>query len=360
MTRAATLPAEHPGERPAESPAIRAALPLRLLRSPLVWAAVCFALTVPWFAAGQGMEFVPYLLMLVGGWLCGFSFVNLTFRIAPERDGVILHVIGAVAAAAFLWFAIELGRPLLETAPEPLKIAFVIVQFAAVPAAGWIWLALLSRITSAVGRPSKSKPAPATPEWERAEHGRGSEVRFAAIPMTMRALTTAIVVIVVVVGAVAAAALIAAGDVIYLVGARLAIIIVGVAFALPAYFAYLAVVRRRTLDCTIGFGDDRLWLRTDASTTVVRFDDLDELVWRCRSDYARVEVRGAGVDVSLIAGAARSRPGFTSELPALPRRVLGRLRDLGFELERSKRDEVLTFRRTDASGDASADASTRA
>lgn len=342
--------------RPAESPN-SAVLPTtkssirrldrgrRVLRSPLVWAALCLALTVPWFVAGQGMELVPYLLMLVGGWLCGFSFVNLTFRMSPPRNGVILHVIGAVAAGAFLWLTIEVGRPLLEAATEPLKISFIIVQFAAIPAAGWIWLGLLSRITSAVGRPSKKRPARVAPEWVRAEHGRGSEVRFAAVPMTMRALTAAMLAITVVVGGIAIVALIAAGDLVYAVGARLAIVIVGVVFALPAYFAYLAIVRRRTLDCTIGFGDDRLWLRTGASTTVVKFDELEELVWRCRSDYARVEVRTASLDVSLIVGAARALPGATAELPALPRWVLGRLGDLGFELERSRRGEVLTFRR---------------
>lgn len=315
-----------------------------MLRSPLAWAAVCFVLTVPWFVAGQGMEFVPYLLMLVGGWLCGFSFVNLTFRMTPERHGVIVHVIGAVVAWAFLWVAIDLGRPLLETAPEPLKIAFMIVQFAAIPAAGWIWLGLIHRITWAVGRPSKKRPARVAPEWVRAETGRGSEVRFTAVPMTMRALTTAIVLIVVVVGAVAVVALIAVTEHIVQLGPRFAVFLVGVVFALPAYVISMAIVRRRTLDCTIGFGDDRLWLRTGESTTVVKFDDLEELVWRCKSDYARIELHGAGLDISLMTGVAKSRPGFTGELPALPKRVLGRLADLGFELERSKRGEVLTFR----------------
>ncbi|MFF2273659.1 hypothetical protein ACFVTX_15385 [Agromyces sp. NPDC058136] len=324
-----------------------------MLRSPLVWAALCFALTVPWFVTGQGMEFVPYVLMLVGGWLCGFSFVNLTFRMTPERNGVIVHVIGAVVAGALVWLMVDVGQPLLETAPEPIKIAFIIAQFATIPAAGWIWLGLIHRITWAVGRPSKKRPARVTPEWVRAETGRGSEVRFTAVPMTMRALTTAIVLIVAVVGAIAVVALIALDDYIMQLGPRFAIFVVGVVLALPAYVIYMAIVQRRTLDCTIGFGDDRLWLRTSSgaatatepSATVVKFDQLDELVWRCRSDYARIELRGANLDLSLITGISKSRPGFTSELPELPRRVRGRLVDLGFELDRSKRDEVLTFRR---------------
>ncbi|KQZ11233.1 hypothetical protein ASD23_03875 [Agromyces sp. Root1464] len=316
----------------------------RLVGSPLVWAAICLALVVPWGLAGQATELIPYLLMLVGGWLCGFSFVNATFRMTPVRRGVIVHVIGAIVSAAFVVTAVEFGGALLATTPELVRISFLIMQFAAIPAAGWIWLGLISRVSSIVGT-SKAKAALTTPEWVRAEHGHGSEVRFSAVPITMRALTTAIVVIVVVMGGLAAAALVAAGDLVYAFGPRLTVIGIGVVFALPAYLAVLAVVRRRTVAGVIGFGNDRLWLSIGSTTTIVAFRDLERLVWRCRSDYARIEVRGAGLDVSLVTGIAKPVPGTTAVLPALPRRVLGRLQDEGFTLERSRRGEVLTFRR---------------
>ncbi|KRC61762.1 hypothetical protein ASE14_13165 [Agromyces sp. Root81] len=315
----------------------------RLVGSPLFWAAACLALAVPWAIAGQVTELIPYLFMLVGGWLCGFSFVNATFRITPERRAVIVHVIGAIASAALVVTAAELGGSLLADAPEPVRIALVIVQFAAIPAAGWIWLALIGRVSAAVG--TSRKPAPTTPEWVRAEHGHGSEVRFAAVPVPMRTLTTVIVVIAVVLSAIVAVALIFVGDIVFALGARLTIIIVGVVFALPAYSAGRAVARRHTLACTVGFGNDRLWIGTGSTTTVVLFRDLERLVWRCRSDYARIEVLGTGVDVSLVTGIAPPPPGATAELPALPRRVLGRLQDEGFVLERARRGEVLTFRR---------------
>lgn len=338
-------------DAPTASPAPRWR---RLVGSPLAWAAVCLALAAPWAIAGQATELIPYLFMIVGGWLCGFSFVNATFRMRPPRRGVIAHVIGAVVAAAFVVVAVEYGGSTLAAMPEALPTAlresmrsmFVIVQFAVIPAAGWIWLGLFSRVSSAVGGSTKKAPVPTAPEWERAEPGPGSEVRFAAVPVTMRALTTVIVVIVIVMGGVAAVALVAAGDLVYALGARLAIIIVGVVFALPAYFAFVAVARRRTVDCTMGFGNDRLWLDTGASTTTVMFRDLERLVWRCRSDYARVELRGGGLDVSLVTGIAKPPAGMAAELPALPRRVLGRLRDAEFTVERSRRGEVLTFRRS--------------
>lgn len=327
-----------------ETAAARAPRRRRLVGSPLAWAALCLALAVPWALAGQAMELIPYLLMLVGGWLCGFSFVNATLRMTPKRRGVVVHVIGAVASAALVVSAVEYGGPLVATAPEWARISLVIVQFAAIPAAGWIWLGLIGRVSAAVGT-SKAQPAPTAPEWVRAEHGHGSEVRFSAVPIAMRTLTTAIVVIVVVMGGLAGLALVAAGDLVYALGARLTIIVIGVVFALPAYFAFLTVVRRRTVSCTIGFGNDRLWLRTGPTTTIVAFRDLEQLVWRRSSDAARVEVRGAGIDVSLVTGMAKPATGTTAELPALPRRVLGRLQDEGFTLERARRGEVLTFRR---------------
>ncbi|MFB6611440.1 hypothetical protein ACFCVO_14030 [Agromyces sp. NPDC056379] len=315
----------------------------RLVGSPLVWAAACLALAVPWAVSGQATEMIPYLLMLVGGWLCGFSFVNATFRMTPVRRGVVNHVIGAVVSAALVVTAAEFDGSLLATAPEPARISLAIVQFAAIPAAGWIWLALIGRVSAAVGTPKQ--PAPIAPEWVRAERGRGSEVRFAAVPIPVRTLTIAIIVIVVVMSGVATLALIFVGDLVYALGARLTIIVVGVVFALPVYLAGRAVARRRTLACTVGFGNDRLWLTAGSTTTIVLFRDLELLVWRRKSDYARVEVRGADVEASLVTGIAAPPPGATAELPALPRRVLGRLHDEGFALERSRRGEVLTFRR---------------
>ncbi|MEF3402812.1 hypothetical protein [Agromyces sp. CCNWLW203] len=331
---------------PAVAVAARAPRWRRLVGSPLAWAAICLALVVPWALAGQVMELIPYLLMLVGGWLCGFSFVNATLRMTPVRRGVMVHVIGAIVVAVFVVTAVEFGGSLLSTAPAWARSSFVIVQFAAIPAAGWIWLGLISRISTAAGSP-KAKPTAVTPEWVRAEGGHGSEVRFSAVPITMRALTTAIVVIVAVMSSVAALALIAAGDLVYVFGARFAIIIVGVVFALPAYFVFVTITRRRTVKGTVGFGNDRLWLTIGGdATTVVPFGDLERLVWRCRSDYARLEVRGAGIDVSLVTGIAKPAPGTTAELPALPRRVLGRLHDDGLVVERTRRGEVLTFRRS--------------
>ncbi|MFF2494090.1 hypothetical protein [Agromyces sp. NPDC058064] len=335
---------------PAETPAVRAALWRRLVGSPLIWAAVCLALTVPWFLAGQGMEFVPYLLMLVGGWLCGFAFVNATLSMTPARTGAVVHVLGAVIAAAFVWFAVDVAPALLEAAPEWVAAGFVILQFAAIPASAWIWLGLISRATAAIGardaRRAAGRPARVTPEWERATHGRGSAVRFAAVPLRMSTLTGIIIAITLVGGILCTVALIAVDDVVMNLGPRFAIVFVGVFIALPAYLLFRRRMRARTVDSVVEFGDDelRLVIGADAAVQRLPYRDLELLVWRARSDYARLEVRGSGLDVSLVAGVAAPRDGFTAELPPLSRRVIGRLQDLGLTLERRRRGEVLVFR----------------
>jgi hypothetical protein len=63
---------------------------------PLVWALVCGALALPGYLAGDP-GFLPFLFTLIGGWLCGLSFVNATLRM-PARRGLIMHIAGAVGA----------------------------------------------------------------------------------------------------------------------------------------------------------------------------------------------------------------------------------------------------------------------
>jgi hypothetical protein len=227
-----------------------------------------------------------------------------------------------------------------------VRAVVVVLQIAAGPAAGWIWLGLLSRLTDLIGRrDAKRRPPPAAPEWEREEGRDGSGVEFTALDLRMGTLTLAIVGVVLVVGLAGTALLIAFDDAVMRVGARLAIILVGVLVGLPVYLLLRGALRRRTLSCGVAFGTDELRIRAGTATHRIPFRHLQHLVWRTRSDYARIEVRGAGVDLSLIAGLAAPSPGRTGELPALPRRVFRRLELAGMRVERSRRDEVVTFRR---------------
>lgn len=318
----------------------------RFVRAPFAWGLLFLIAAMVWTIAGDDLSFFPFLLMLLGGWSVAFSFVNATMEMRPVRTGVAVHLGVAVGLTAGMILVIESDDGLLAGLPDPVSAVVVVLQIAAGPAAGWIWLALLSRLTDLIGRrDAKRRPPPAAPEWEREEGRDGSGVEFTALDLRMGTLTLAIVGVVLVVGLAGTALLIAFDDAVMRVGARLAIILMGVVVGLPIYLLLIGVLRRRTLSCGVAFGNDELRIRAGTATHRIPFRHLQHLVWRTRSDYARIEVRGAGVDLSLIAGLAAPSPGRTGELPALPRRVFRRLELAGMRVERSRRDEVVTFRR---------------
>lgn len=325
---------------------VRATVTRKLVRNPVIWGVVLLLAALGFTLAGDDLSFFPFLLMLVGGWCFGFSFVNATLGMVPARNGAVLHVGVAVVLGALMVFVTEFGGDLIEPLPESARAVVVVVQLAAIPATGWIWLGVIGRVTDLFARrDAKKRPPLVPPEWEREESGDGSVVRFPGIELRMRRLTQAIVAIVLVVGLLGVAVLIALDDIVMRVGPRIAIILLGVVIGLPAYLLLTAVLRRRTEACSVAFGNDELRVRVGAVAHTVPFRELEYLRWRPRSDYARVEVRGAGVDLSLVTGLAKPPTGFSAELPALPRRVFRRLELAGLAVEKSRRDDVITFRR---------------
>ncbi|UYO95644.1 hypothetical protein OED01_08425 [Microbacterium sp. M28] len=344
-TRAARSRMSPMTESTADAP-VRVTSGRRLVRNPVLWGALLLGGAIAVTLAGDDLSFLPFLLMLVGGWCFGFAFVNATLRTVPARSGVILHTAVATALGAAIVIVGEAGGDMLDSVPEPGRAVAFVLTFAAIPAAGWIWLGLISRLGDVFARQdAKKRPTPTTPEWEREENGDGSAVCFAAIPVRMRVLTGTTIGIVVVVGLVVVSLLIVLDDVVMRLGPQWMIIVIGAGVALPAYLALRAVLQRRTVECVVAFGDDEIRLTTRDSRHTVSFRDLELLLWRSRSDYARIEVRGAGVDLSLITGLAKPPAGRTAELPALPRRVFRRLELAGMTEKRSRRDDVISFHR---------------
>ncbi|WP_449408699.1 hypothetical protein [Microbacterium maritypicum] len=317
-----------------------------LTRTPALVGVVLLVAAAGWTLAADDLGFPGFLLMILGGWCLGFAFVNTVFAMQPVRLGVMLHIGVAVALGLAMYAMIEHGSRLVDGLPEQARAPILVLQIAAGPAAGWIWLGLLSRLADVFTRRDRARrPTPTTPTWEREPDGDGSGVRFSALPLRMSTITRATVVMVVVLGAAGVALLIALDDLVMRLGARVAIIALGILIAFPAYLGVLAVVRRRTLRCTLAFGNDEVRVVAGARTHVIPFRELDALVWRRGTDYARVEVRVDGVDLSLVVGLAKPARGRTPELPELPRRVFRRLELAGMSVERSRRDEIVTFRR---------------
>lgn len=332
-------------EETAVEARVRTKVARTLVHNPLVWGAVLLLVAIWFTLAGDDLSFFPFLLMLVGGWCFGFAFVNATLGMVPARNGAILHVGVAVVLGALVAFVIEFGGDLLDPFPEWVTGIAVVLQLAAIPAAGWIWLGIIGRITDLFARrDAKKRPPLVSSDWEREASGDGSIVRFPAIELRLHTLTQAIVAIVVVVGLFGVAILIALDDIVMRMGPRIAIVLMGIVVGLPVYLVFTAILRRRTQACTVAFGNDELRVRVGDEVHTIHFRELEFLRWRCRSDYARIEVRGAGVDLSLFAGLAKPPRGVSAELPALPRRVYRRLELAGLALENTRRGEVITFR----------------
>lgn len=332
-------------EETAAERSVRAKVTRALVRSPLVVGAVLLLAAIAFTLLGDDLSFFPFLLMLVGGLCFGFAFVNATLGMVPARNGAILHIAVAVVLGALLAFVAEFGGDLLDPFPPAVRGVAVVLQLAAIPAAGWIWLGLIGRVTDLFSRrDAKKRPPPVAPEWEREESGDGSIVRFPGIEFRLRTLTQAIVAIIVVVGLFGVALLIALDDIVMRMGPRLVIVLMGLVVGLPVYLIFTAILRRRTQECTVAFGNDELRVRVGSTLHTIPFSELEFLRWRCRSDYARIEVRGNGADLSLFAGLAKPPRGFSAELPALPRRVYRRLELAGLSLEKARRGEVVTFR----------------
>jgi len=313
----------------------------RILCMPLLWALLCGALALPGYLAGDP-GFLLFLFTLIGGWLCGFSFVNATLRM-PATRGLIVHVAGAVGAGLLLWLLIEAVPGLLAPKPNPARAFLAVLQMAAVPAAGWVWLGLISRITAMIGARDAAKALPA-PQWQPAE--RGSLVRFRAVSLSPRGLVlwcslaagiaiTALVIV-----------LWVTGDRVLHVGPKLLLLLYIAIPGLPAYLVTSWILRSRALSCAVRFDADRLRIEIDGVEEWIRYRDLDRLVWRADGDFARIEARGPGVDLRLIAGIARKTGGTATVLPALSRRAVRSMEEAGLTARTMRGGRALAFERT--------------
>lgn len=320
-----------------------------LVRGPALISALLIVAGVAVTVLTEDLGVVQFLLLLGGGSCAGFAFVNAVEQM--PRNGLVLHLAVALVLGSVLVAVTTSGTALLDTVPESVRVVLFPLFFAAIPATGWIVLGLFGRVAQVLRRRDEARRPPRTvPEWQRDDSGDGSIVAFTAIEMPFRALTRAIVWIVVLVGALAVVLLIAFSDIVLHLGARLSIIVVGVVLALPAYSILTARLRRRTVACTLTLGNDELRIDVDGTASVIRYSRLDHLLWREKSDYARVEVRGAGTDISLLVGIAKAAPGAAAELPALPRRITRRFEREGLMRTVKRRGGGVEFRRTDRQG----------
>ncbi|UNK42486.1 hypothetical protein MNO14_16405 [Luteimonas sp. S4-F44] len=265
------------------------------------------------------MAFPPYLAVLLAGVLCGVSFVAATFRVSPPRLGVWLHVAGAIVGVGGVGWAIHGDLPDLSPLPEPLRHAVLWLRLGIAPMFGWIWLALLGRISSYFQRDAQARAATMTrTQWRR--DGAAWTLCFPAVPMRTRTLVALIASVTVIAGGLAVAGLITFYDATLRIGAYGAILIFALVVGMPGYLALTALLRRGTETVTLRI--DAAHLTLEQACQPPRVFALRELTlfrWQTASDHARLELTAPGVEaVSLLAGVARVPRGTSAELPALP------------------------------------------
>ncbi|WP_146070279.1 hypothetical protein [Arthrobacter sp. GMC3] len=289
------------------------------------------------------MDLAPFLLTLVGGWLCGFAFVNFTLGMKHTGLGVVLHVAGAAGMGLLLHWMTFWGKGFLKELPEQASGLVFLFQMGSVPAAGWIWLGLLGRITFSASKPSeKAKAARIAPAWE--DTSPGTQLQFSAVPMQTRNLTF-VMVGVCLVGSGLAFWLLMSFDAFFLklASPKLFVIVFGLLIGLPGYFIFKAIVGRKTIPCSIAFGNDRIRIAVGSENVTINYRDLDRLIWRCESDYARVEVHVHGRRISLLAGLARTPKTVLAQLPPLSKVTIRRLAGAGLEKQPTRRKDLSIF-----------------
>ena len=325
----------------------------------MLWAAACIAVALPWYLSGDGLTFFPFVLSLVGGWLCGHAIVSATFAMQPPRRGAIVHAVVALVLAAALYALVSFGPEVTGDLPEPTRRALFLVQMAAIPGVTWIWFGVIARLTGALPLPRRKQSphrAPSAnreardPEWEF--DADAAVLHFTAIPMRLRTVGLQIAAIVLVGGSGAAGVAILLHEFSVIAGPRFLIVVIAALIAFPAYVIYVVLLKRRTVPCAVRVSRDRLYLHWGERAVQVRLDEIESLSWRCDSEYARVVLVSPVRDVSLIVGLARAAQGVRPQLPALPPRVVEQLEEAGLEragLVRARsRNGVETFRRAAA------------
>lgn len=328
----------------------------RLLRSPLAGAVVCVAIAAPLYVTGHGMDLPGYLLALATGWLVAVSFVGATARL-PAPWGVWVHVAGAAGAVPILMLLAS-SAPMPEGIPDALRQLALLPRLAAAPAAGWVWLTLLARISGRVNARSAARAAALTvPAWQHV--GNRWILEFPAVPIRPRSLRWMLIGAGAVVAVAAIAVLILLYDTVTRFGPYLLILAFGVLLALPAHAVVTAILRRRTVRARIEVTVDavRVFLGTAAEARdtspafVAPFRRTTRVVWEESGDGARLEARRSdGKDLVLLAGVARTPRGAASRLPPLPRKVMDLFARSGLEPRPSRSDTRRTLAKQPAPG----------
>ncbi|MCS4277052.1 hypothetical protein M2390_002246 [Mycetocola sp. BIGb0189] len=297
----------------------------RVLSQPLIWAALCLALTLPWTLNERGMDAAPFILTLIGGWLLGVAFVNLTLRMQPVRRGVIVHVGVAAVATTAMIVGVEGGGAFIRALPEAFRGPVFMGQLALIPAICWTLLGLLSRVTLLARRPARSPRT--APEW--VEDRTGVAVTFHAVPMRLRALYGWGIALAVLVAVVISIPIVNDAVPRWANQSPMVFLAAAAIVALPPYLVFRAVCAHRTRSVVLRFTPRGLTLTEDGVSVQIPLSRVTRLVWSVSGETARVEIQAPGANRSLLVSVARHGRGTLAQLPPLRARTASWLAEAG-------------------------------
>lgn len=297
---------------------------------------------------GPDLALGGYLMALLAGWLAAFALIGGVRRIEPQRLSMAVHVALGVAMGLLLYL-LTARNGLRATLPSHLKPAFLVLQLGAVPAAGWVWMTFIGRISGAVKADSDRRAAQLKePEWVK--EGDAWCLHTPAVPVRRRTLYGIVAALFVLGTAVFCGFLLFFYDRALRMSPMLMLLVLGWTVGMPVYLLLGVWARRRTVLLTLRVTAQR-WrvLRADGGTPLVDapLASIRRLQWAGRSSPTRVALQtDDGVDIVLLIGMARHDRGAASTLAPLPQELIRLLRGLGVEVASPRsQKEALTVAR---------------
>lgn len=328
----------------------------RVLLHPLLWAVILLAAAVP--LMGTPFDFGGFLLALLSGWMLAHALVRRLLALDPPWLSVLLHVVASLVVVAPLLALTDPG-PWRQAFPPELVAA---VGFALPPAAGWIWLTLIGRVSGAVRADADRRAARLIePEWAR--DAAGWSLRLPVVPLRRSTYLVVAAGLIVLAGALIVTFVVVFADLAQRMGPMAILLVLGWTVFLPVFLVLQAIARARTVDVSIVVDPRRVRvLPADGGPAMVDapLRDIRSLTWRLRSSPTGLTVRMAdGTGVVLLVGMARRAKGRAPTFPAPPASLLGELASTGLSEKTSRRPRAEEFTLERAAVPAGASASPR-
>ncbi|MDF2990016.1 MAG: putative rane protein [Microbacterium sp.] len=308
----------------------------RVWGHPVLWAVVCIVAALP--LLGTDHDFWGFLLSLLAGWAVAHAVVRGLFRIRSTALSASIHV-ALSALAGLMMFALAQPGPWPVAVPSTVQTA---LSFAAITFSGWIWLALIGRVTGAMQAASDRRAAQLVePEWRR--DGDAWTLRSPVVALRRSTYLTVSAVLGVLAASAMAVFVLVFTDIAQRMGPMALLLILGWTVGMPVYLVVRAVARTRTVEVDVRLGPGGVCVRrTDGRTLIdAPLNGIRTLFVSSVNAPTRIVLRPAeGAGLVLLVGMARRPAGAAPTVPELPPRLVRVLEGAGLEVSSARRNRT--------------------